>query len=71
MIGTTISQSIKSSKTNFEADFQTWLDSIPKEKDIVYVTFGSLARFSQSFVDFLYEGLKKIDVAVIWSLREG
>jgi len=26
---------------------------------------------TQKFIDFLYEGLKKMDIAVIWSMKEG
>lgn len=41
------------------------------KKDIIFITFGSIVELSQKFIDFLYQGLKKIDIAVIWGLRKG
>jgi UDP:flavonoid glycosyltransferase YjiC (YdhE family) len=41
------------------------------KKPIVYVTFGSVLQLTQQFIKHLYEGLKKTDLAVIWSLRSG
>lgn len=40
-------------------------------KDIIYVTFGSVIKLSESFIKFLYDGLKKLNYAVIWSLSHG
>lgn len=42
-----------------------------KNKDIVYISFRSTLKISQKFINFLYEGLIKMNIAVLWSLREG
>ena len=35
------------------------------------MSVGTLLKMPQNFIDFLYEGLKKMDIAVIWSMKEG
>ena len=55
-----------------EPEISAWLEHVRKAgKRILYVTFGSMMKLSQSFIDFLYFGLKKSGLAVMWSLREG
>jgi len=48
-----------------------WLDQAERDKiDVVYVSIGSECRWSQWSIDAIYEGLKKLGVKVVWSIRK-
>lgn len=56
----------------FDSDLTEFLVKVrANNKNIIYVTFGSVLKLTQNFITYLYEGLKKTDEAVIWSLRDG
>lgn len=55
-----------------ESELEEWLTTIRKDgKKVIYITFGSLVSLAQPFIEHLYYGLKRTDLAVIWSLRQG
>lgn len=63
---------LASDPSALDADFRKFLDKArASDKDVVYVTFGSVLQLTQGFINHLYEGLKKTDLAVVWSLRDG
>lgn len=52
-------------------DIKRWLKMVKQRNlKIIYVTFGSLLTASQQFINYLYYGLKKTGMAVLWSLKE-
>lgn len=70
LIGST--KNFRSRKPEFDQELTSWIERARSlKKDIIYVTFGSHATLNKNFIDFLYEGLKKIDILVIWSMKEG
>ena len=47
-----------------------WLEQCTKEdKKVIYITLGTMCKWSRWEIDAIYDGLKKLGVRAVWSLR--